>query len=587
MPSNGTSEASRPGIRQRFRELRLRLYRFYYRIKYFPFAAERRRRKEDPRRGFLVIQIDALALEDLERALALGYMPQLKRLLVHERWELRRYPAGLPSATPAAQAAIFFGTKDMIPAFRWYEKSERRVVVGSQPASVQLMRDRLPAEGVLRGGSGYVNIYDGGADRAVFTLAARAPQPFLEKMGGGRILLLAFLHPLRMLRMLFVGIWEYLREERDRLLSQIRGQSTYYWWYLPLLHLGANVVLRELQTLAVLLDIYTGTPAIYSTYNTYDEFAHHFGPSSSTALKSLRALDRRIAEIRRMLRRLPGRPYDLYILSDHGQTPSIPYRIKYGETLGETVVSAVKHGAYTMTEIGGYAPVQETMDFLVRELEEVAGASARPTRTVGMRIGRWLRQQYSLFPLVAETTHVSEEEKLVVTYSSSLAHVYWTHPEHPLSFDEIREDAERKSLYYFLVAHTGIGFVVTRMLDGAHVESPNGRAILTASGEIEVLAGSDPLADYVTGPVDRRAIVHLAQQANAGDLILIGAYDKERDVCICFDDQVGAHGGIGGRQFWPFLMTPPDLVPGDYVIDDPLDLHAIFARYSLDREKNL
>ena len=156
--------------------LRRALYRWYYRIKYFPFTAERRRRRSgaDGRqadRGYIVIQIDALAHEDLERALRRGYVPNLRRLLEREGWELRRFPAGLPSATPAAQAAIFYGTKDRIPAFRYYEKRDRRVIIGSQLASMQYIRDRLPADGILVGGSSYVNLYDGGADRAVFTLS--------------------------------------------------------------------------------------------------------------------------------------------------------------------------------------------------------------------------------------------------------------------------------------------------------------------------------------------------------------------------------------------------------------------------------
>src|SRR5690606_15511994 len=280
----------------RLRRLRRALYRLYYGLKYLPFAAERRARREDTRRGFVVIQIDALAHEDLERALQRGYMPQLKRLIERDGWMLRRFPAGLPSATPAAQAAIFHGTKDRIPAFRFYEKAQRRVIIGSQRPSMQFIRDRLPERGILDGGSSYVNLFDGGASRAVFTLAAREPQPLFQNLGGTRLLLLLLLHPIRVLRMLVASIWEYLREERDRLVSQFRGRYTYYWWYLPFLHIGSNVILRELQTLAVMLDIYTGVPAIYTTYNAYDEFAHHFGPSSRTALKSLRALDRRIGE---------------------------------------------------------------------------------------------------------------------------------------------------------------------------------------------------------------------------------------------------------------------------------------------------
>ena len=568
-----------------WKRLRHALYRYYYRLKYFPFAAERRARREHDERGFIALQIDALSHEDLERAMARGYAPNLRRLIEREGWQLRRYPAGLPSATPAAQAAIFYGTKQDIPAFRFYEKSEQRIIVGSKPADVQHIRDRLPESGILNGGSGYVNIYDGGADRAVFTLAAKEPQRFLQKMGGGRVALLLLLHPVRAVRMVLASGAEYLREEVVRLWGQIKGEYTYYWWYIPLLHIATNVVLRELQTLAVLLDIYTGVPRIYTTYNVYDEFAHHFGPGSRTAYSSIRTFDRRVGEIRRMLRRAPGRPYDLYILSDHGQTPSTPYRIQYGETLGDTIVAAAQQGVFAVASTGDYAlEHQDVMDFLVQELEQVSEQSSRPTRSAGRGVGRWLRRQYQLFPLVAETVRESEATQLVVTYSSSLAHVYWTDPAEPLAFEDVRDDADRRALYYFLVSHGGIGCVVTRMLDGAHVESLHGRALVTPGGEVEILAGDDPLAHYATTAADRRAIAQLAQMRNAGDLVLFGAYDPDQDRCICFDDQIGAHGAFGGRQGAPFIMAPRGLIPEDYPIDDPLDLHPLFRRYSEDPE---
>ena len=511
----------------------------------------------------------------------MGYAPTLKSLIEKSGWSLRKYPAGLPSATPAAQAAIFFGQKDNIPAFRWYEKDTGRVLVGSKVADVQVMRDRLPAEGVLKGGHGYVNIYDGGAARATFTIAAREHQPFLEKMGGSRVALLLLLHPIRTLRMIWDSVIMYFREEWERLVGQIKGSYTYYWWYLPFLHIATNVVLRELQTIAVLLDIYIGVPAIYTTYNVYDEYAHHFGPSTRTAYSSVKAMDRRIRHILRILRRLPGRPYDVYIWSDHGQTPATPYRVAFGETLGDTIVAAAKHGVLVMAGVGDYTPADEdAMHFLVTELEEVSDKSARPARYLGLRLGRWLRTHYKVFPLFAENVKMQHDEKIVVTYSSSLAHVYWTEPKVPITFDEIREDHDKRALYYFLVAHKGIGLVITRMLDGAHVETMHGRALITPNGDLSVLEGVNPLVNYAETPVERKAIATLARQRNAGDLILFGAYDPATKLCICFDDQVGAHGALGGAQGWPFIMAAPGLVPEDYTINDPLDLHPLLKRYS-------
>ena len=398
-------------------------------------------------------------------------------------------------------------------------------------------------------------------------------------MGGRRVALLLLLHPVRSVMIVLESGWEYVREEWERVKSQVQGEYTYYWWYLPFLHICTNVILRELQTLAVLLDIYTGSPAIYTTYNVYDEFAHHFGPGSRAALSSLADLDRRIAEIMRMLRRLPGRPYDIYILSDHGQTPSRPYRIEFGETLGDSIVGATKHGVLVMAGTGDYAPAHEdVMNFLIEELEQVSAESRLPTPDLGSRVGRWIRKQYNIFPLLPEV--VREHSGIVVTYSSSLAHVYWNEPKHPLTFDEIRADPEKRALYYFLVAHKGIGVVITRMLDGTHVETLHGRCIITPGGEMEVLDGQDPLRDYATSGIERRAIAHLASLGNAGDMILFGAYDRQQDRQICFDDQVGAHGAMGGRQFWPFLLTPPGLVDAAATINDPLDLHPILRRYT-------
>src|SRR5690606_29792888 len=212
-------------------------------------------------------------------------------------------------------------------------------------------------------------------------------------------------------------------------------------------------------------------------------------------------------------------------------------RIRYGETLGDTVIAAVRHGVHVLAETGEYAPPRETLEFLIRELEEVAATSREPARRLGLRLGRWLRRHYGIFPLIAKTGRISESDHLVITYSSSLAHLYWTEPAKPLGFDEIRSDPERRALYYFLVAHRGIGLVITRLLDGAHVENALGRALITPEGQVEVLSGKDPLGPYAPGPIERKAIVHLAQLENSGDLILFGAYDPEQDVCICFDDQ--------------------------------------------------
>src|SRR5262249_56298286 len=143
------------------------------------------------------------------------------------------------------------------------------------------------------------------------------------------------------------AILEWLREEYERSVGELARRRTHSEGIFPLVRILSNVVVRELQTMAILLDVYLGVPIIYSTFMQYDELGHHFGPSSFQALRDLRRTDARIREIRRMIRNAGGRDYDLVILSDHGMTPSVSYRVLYGETLGQTGANLLARDAGT------------------------------------------------------------------------------------------------------------------------------------------------------------------------------------------------------------------------------------------------
>src|SRR3954462_13735561 len=313
----------------------VRLLRLYYALKYRVFRRERR--PADGRRGLIALQIDALAYEDLRRAMELGYCPTITKMVREEGYVLRRWFCGLPSATPYCQAGIFHGENDDIPAFRFYDKASRFVVTCNSPRGVQYIRDRIHTPGALAGGSSYVNLLDGDAQTVAFTVATRTRMSVYRRLGGTRMALLILLHPIRMARMLFQGAFEWHLEEWERARGELAGRVTHSEGNFPFIRILSNVVVRELQTMAILLDVYLGVPVIYSTFMQYDELAHHFGPSSKQALADLRRTDARIAEIWRMAQLAGGRGYDLVILSDHGMTPALSYRVQYGESLGTTV----------------------------------------------------------------------------------------------------------------------------------------------------------------------------------------------------------------------------------------------------------
>src|SRR6476646_1117728 len=195
------------------------LLRWYFALKYRVFRRERR--PDDGRRGLVMLQIDALSYHDLRRAIELGYCPTISQMVREEGYTMRRWFCGLPSATPYCQAGIFYGENDGIPAFRFYDKSERRIITCNAPAGVQYIRDRIHAPGALAGGSSYVNLLDGDAQTVALTVATREKMSVYRRLGGTRMAMLLLLHPIRLVRMGLQAVLEWLREEYERAVGEL------------------------------------------------------------------------------------------------------------------------------------------------------------------------------------------------------------------------------------------------------------------------------------------------------------------------------------------------------------------------------
>jgi hypothetical protein len=533
-----------------------------------------------------MLQIDALSYVELRRAIELGYCPAISSMVREEGYTLRRWFCGLPSAPPYCQAGIFYGSNEGIPAFRFYDKSERRVITCNTPAGVQYIRDRIHAPGALAGGSSYVNLLDGDAQTVAFTVATREKLSVFQRLGGWRMAMLILIHPIRMMRMALQAVLEYLREEYERGVGELSRKRTHSEGLFPFVRILSNVVVRELQTMAILLDVYLGVPIIYSTFMQYDELAHHFGPSSFQALRDLRRTDARIAEIRRMIDNLAWREYDIVLLSDHGMTPSSSYRVRFGESLGRTVErilegDAARTGERPLRSRASYTETTEYGDIgaqIVEAVAQVTPESQPRSRRVLRHFRDWVRRKYGLRELILpEKYRVEEEHDVVVTYSSCLALLYFADEARALDLGDIDADSRRANLYAELLNHPGVGLLGTRSTRGVHLQSATGTAVLVG-GRLEVLEGSNPLEPYGTTVNIIRAVEHLVSQPNSGDVVIFGAYDGYE--IVSFDDQIGAHGAAGGNQLHPFLIGPRHLELDQARIDDARDIHgAIMVRY--------
>ncbi len=561
---------------------------FYYTRKYGALAQQlgRPRISPDHRRGFIIIQIDGLSHDHLTQAIDAGYMPHLAHLLDEGLLSLTDWRCGLPSTTPAVQAGIMFGNRFDIPGFRWYEKEHRQGISCKRPDQMQLIRARISQgqRGILEGGSCYVSLFDGDADLALFTLSTLNSQRFFESVRGMGLLFLFLLSPFRVLRMIGIIVVNYLTGLGRRLIALVRPSILNPFDVIsPLLHAISAALLTEAQTFGVLLDIYRCAPAIYANYNSYDEAAHNMGPDHRAAFRVLRGVDRRIQQIDHMRARHGRREYDLYILSDHGNSPSRPFQWHMGVPLDQ----------YITTHIGDEIPLNHTTDtpppsdmhsqdkkrYLLQELESLEQSASPQLKRILTAIRTHATHQ---MPMDHILTYDPEQQQDVITAASGpLAHIYFNTTSRPLDLIEVTLLYPR--LVDALLATPGIGVISGRSGEQTILLGQNG-GVMIAGMEHVLVTPPHPLEPLGEVEYGTRQLHRLAHFPHAGDLIVLGAAESNGTI-VGFEEQVATHGGLGGAQMRPFIAWPPERPLTSEFLHDAQDLYTYFAQLYLGDEK--
>lgn len=302
-----------------------------------------------PRRRFLIIQIDGLSREMLDRALRGPSLRHVRQLLVTGRLARRDLSVGLPSSTPAFQAALMYGERPDIPGFHFYDKRERRELHFPKHGVANLVEQRHARgrTGILEGGSCYGCIFTGGAANDLWTFAR-----LRSLASAGRGLRRAALSGLLLAWVAFkcfgLTLMTLARFAGRSVSAALAGRVEIRRSLEALVvDIGVSIWARQLFTLLVSADLYRGVPAIYVNFLDYDVLSHAFGPTDRLAFRGLGRVDRSIQQLSRIVRRLPEMGYDLYVLSDHGQSRSRPFqRASRGASLEDVARDA----------LGGEAP---------------------------------------------------------------------------------------------------------------------------------------------------------------------------------------------------------------------------------------
>ncbi|WP_086696165.1 alkaline phosphatase family protein, partial [Streptomyces recifensis] len=457
-----------------------------------------------------------------------GLMPTVARWLATDgvippTHRLTAWRTDWSSQTGASQLGILHGSTYDVPAFRWYEKDRGEVMVCNRPTSAAELQRRATARtgeaGLLAvDGASRGNLFSGGAGEQALVLSIATRRRGRENRSRAGYFAY-FSDPANAVRTALSFFAEIGREIAQSTRARFAGAHPRVGrgGLYPFVRAFATVVERDVVVAAVMGDLLAGRTAVYADLVAYDEVAHHSGPDSRDARQVLKRLDRSLALIEKAAEHAP-RPYRLVVLSDHGQSPGETFRSRYGLTLTDLV------------RAGSGLPVPRGAG------RTPSGAEARAA--VRAALGRE----------DSESGPAPRSEPVVLA-SGNLGLVSFPDVPHRMSKEEI--DARHPALLPTLANHPGIGFLLVRSAehDGV-VLGPCGTEIPLA--ELDERPG--PLARFGPGAVDAVRRTHAFP--HTADIMVNSWHDPATGQIHAFEEQIGSHGGLGGAQSRPFLLSP-------------------------------
>jgi uncharacterized membrane protein YvlD (DUF360 family) len=491
--------------------------------------------------GIVFLEIDGLALPVLRRAMRDGNAPTMARWLAEGTHRITEWEPDLSSQTGASQAGILLGSNEDIPAFRWVDKEAKTVTACSAPGDCAEIERRLATgQGLLiNGGASRGNLLSGEAEHLILTVSRMDVET--KANPGYRAF---FANGFNTTRALTLFAWEVVLEWTAALRAgrrDVRPRGHRGRIY-PFMRGAMCVIVRDLIVYGVLTDMMKGRPAIYATFSSYDEVAHHSGLERADTLEALRKLDQQFGRIERAAR-YAARPYEIVVLSDHGQTQGATFKQRNGYSLEELVERSLSSG-----KVKAYTGGDEQQAMVGLAVNEATGHSDDETR---------------------KKNDVGDRQ-VIVLGSGNLGLVYLMEEPRRLTREEI--DQRHPELLDALRNHPHVGWLLVRSeQDGPLALGPHGTRHL-ADGRVE---GEDPLAAF-----SPNAAAHLLRTdgfPHVADIMVGSFYDPELEEGCAFEELISFHGGLGGPQTRPFVLSPKTLPLADEPLVGAARIHQLLS----------
>ncbi|MEK7078855.1 MAG: alkaline phosphatase family protein [Patescibacteria group bacterium] len=478
------------------------------------------------KKGLIVILIDGLGYNVFNHSLE-KKQGRFFSKLIKRGFSVHPYFCGIPAATTATEAELFFGTSENIPGFTWYDRSLSQFVRGNKGESIAGFEQKMKKKcQLLKSGSCILGIYSSGAtqcDLSGVQLNLKHPLQAFRKL---QYILFIFLNPIRLILTLYLILKSLLIS--IFVSSKERSKKKFI---LLIKDAFSRIFLGNIASYIAELEIARETPILFIDYVLYDEFAHEYGVEQKISYSALRLIDWYCESLYKTANK-SDRKYEFLILSDHGQTPS--RSINGNERLIDIVQNSLDDSSYQVI------------------------------KTFGTQLS------------------VQEKKMAYVVPGGSSAQVYFSDRlQNPYLLGEL--EVKFPAIVEKLLKNQEIGWVLIRKNNEMQTLIGKGGLVEFSHGKVQKITGSP----FGAMTLDQRIPQSLARYAtfeNNGDVVLFTNVD-DAGILYSFENHRGTHGGFYGDMTKPFILTNNEMVIGQLKKNNEMSLvfESIRSSYGADK----
>lgn len=473
--------------------MRKKLFSLFFLL--FWFRAKKIIGKE---KGIIIILIDGLSYNAFHTAIKKGYCPTLKKMS-SRYYPLTSYYCGLPAATTATEALLFYGNNFNIPGFTWFDRGLQKFVRGNRSGELSEFEDSYDKKrNLLQNGSAIMSVYTGGATELSLSGRNLSFSHSLYFVKTAHYFLMALLYPVQLIRTIYLTLKTLVLYRRANRHSAVETFS--------------KIVLGQFSCFLTEIEIMRNTQKIFIDFLLYDEFAHEYGPTHTTTLSTLRLIDRYINRIVKTAKKTE-RKYEIIVLSDHGQTESIPFDDPKIQSI-EDIKIALDNTKYSVVKTyGGITPSRDKKELYVVP----AGSTLQVYFSDYLQKGAFETEIESTFP----------------HFISRL-----------LTYEEF-------------------GWVLVKKTDSSSQLYGKCGSVVFENNGIHTIIGA-PFPSLSSEEIKKTvsSFTYYSSFPNNGDIVLFGNTTKQNKV-YSFEKHKGTHGGFYGPMVHPFIMSSNPLLVGD------------------------